>query len=261
MFWQYRCGSLLVGALAADRRLAQLLPVEVGLGRVERAAGAAHHLVVLRHQGRDLRLVRARQYLVQRLGTGRLVVVGQVGRLERGAPEDRVEELVEQAVVTGAEQQRRPGHVARVRRGVLRGLAGERVEQVLGGHVVGRRLVGRHLEVPRDRARPARADVAAGRDDPVGGARGRHLEQARPLGLLAPRRRSRSRCRTTPARRATPPGRSRSRPAASAVGVAPTGNRSRPLNPKSIVTTALAGIGGIVGFTAGRVPWVITSGS
>ena len=48
---------------------------------------------------------------------------------------------------------------------------------------------------------------------------------------------------------------------ASAVGVAPTGNRSLPLNPKSIVTTALAGIGGIVGFTAGRVPWVTTSGS
>ena len=34
---------------------------------------------------------------------------------------------------------------------------------------------------------------------------------------------------------------------ASVVGVAPTGNRSLPLNPKSIVTTAFAGIAGTVG--------------
>jgi hypothetical protein len=45
------------------------------------------------------------------------------------------------------------------------------------------------------------------------------------------------------------------------VAVAPTGNRSLPLNPKSIVTIAFGGIAGIVGFTAGRVPRVTTSGS
>ena len=50
-------------------------------------------------------------------------------------------------------------------------------------------------------------------------------------------------------------------PCLSAVGVAPTWNRSVPLNPKSIVTIASAGMFGTEGATAGVVPWVITSGS
>jgi hypothetical protein len=45
------------------------------------------------------------------------------------------------------------------------------------------------------------------------------------------------------------------------VGVAPTWNRSVPLNPKSIVTIALAGRSGTAGATAGVVPLVMTSGS
>ena len=48
---------------------------------------------------------------------------------------------------------------------------------------------------------------------------------------------------------------------ASVVGVAPTWNKSLPLNPKSIVTTAFAGILGTEGRTAGLVPCVTTSGS
>ena len=44
-------------------------------------------------------------------------------------------------------------------------------------------------------------------------------------------------------------------------GVAPTWNRSVPLNPKSIVTIASAGISGTDGCTAGVVPCVMTSGS
>src|SRR5581483_11998843 len=46
----------------------------------------------------------------------------------------------------------------------------------------------------------------------------------------------------------------------SALGVAPTRNRSVPLNPKSIVTTACLGSFGTTGGTAGVVPWVMTSG-
>jgi hypothetical protein len=37
--------------------------------------------------------------------------------------------------------------------------------------------------------------------------------------------------------------------------------RSVPLNPKSIVTTALRGRVGTTGAAAGVVPWVMTSGS
>ena len=51
---------------------------------------------------------------------------------------------------------------------------------------------------------------------------------------------------------------------ASVVGVAPTWTRSVPLNPKSIVTTASAGITGGLSFmpgVSGLVPCVITSGS
>ena len=49
-------------------------------------------------------------------------------------------------------------------------------------------------------------------------------------------------------------------PCASALGVAPTWNRSVPLNPKSMVTIASAGSFGTTGATAGVVPWVMTSG-
>ena len=50
-------------------------------------------------------------------------------------------------------------------------------------------------------------------------------------------------------------------PCLSAAGVAPTWNRSVPLNPKSTVTIASAGMAGTKGCTAGVVPFVITSGS
>jgi hypothetical protein len=50
-------------------------------------------------------------------------------------------------------------------------------------------------------------------------------------------------------------------PCLSALAVAPTWNRSVPLNPKSTVTTASAGRAGTEGCTAGVVPLVITSGS
>ena len=50
-------------------------------------------------------------------------------------------------------------------------------------------------------------------------------------------------------------------PCLSASAVAPTWNRSVPLNPKSTVTTAPAGMSGTRGCTAGVVPFVITSGS
>ena len=49
-------------------------------------------------------------------------------------------------------------------------------------------------------------------------------------------------------------------PCASALGVAPTWNRSVPLNPKSMVTIACRGSFGTTGATAGVVPWVMTSG-
>ena len=49
-------------------------------------------------------------------------------------------------------------------------------------------------------------------------------------------------------------------PSVRAFAVAPTWVRSVPLNPKSIVTTALAGSLGTVGATAGVVPRVMTSG-
>src|SRR5262249_34184200 len=51
---------------------------------------------------------------------------------------------------------------------------------------------------------------------------------------------------------------------ASVVGVAPSWTKSLPLNPKSIVTTASAGIAGGLSFmpgVSGLVPLVITSGS
>jgi len=57
------------------------------------AAEVEHHAVVLGHQGRVLRLVPGREQLIQRLGCGRRAVVAQVGRLERGAAERRVEEV------------------------------------------------------------------------------------------------------------------------------------------------------------------------
>ena len=50
-------------------------------------------------------------------------------------------------------------------------------------------------------------------------------------------------------------------PFLSAFAVAPTWNRSVPLNPKSIVTTAPRGSVGTTGATAGVVPLVMTSGS
>ncbi len=49
-------------------------------------------------------------------------------------------------------------------------------------------------------------------------------------------------------------------PCCSALAVAPTWNRSVPLNPKSMVTIAFGGSVGTVGATAGVVPWVTTSG-
>src|SRR3984957_7802761 len=50
-------------------------------------------------------------------------------------------------------------------------------------------------------------------------------------------------------------------PFLSAFAVAPTWNRSVPLNPKSIVTIAPFGSFGTTGATAGVVPFVMTSGS
>ena len=231
-----------------DRRLADLGPVQIGLRHAEHVVDQ-DHLVVLRHQGDRVPLAAGRRQFVQGLRSARRARVGQVRLLERRAADGRVQERIQQRVVTAVVDRRGPGQRRLVGRVVLRGLP-VGGEQVLRGHVVTLVLVDHGEAARRGAGLPGLGRETRGRDlqpaFPRGAERG--PEEAGPVAE-----------RHLPEDRARRP--STQRPWASASGVAPTWVRLVPLNPKSMVTMASRGSWGSTGAAAGVLPCVITSGS
>ena len=144
-----------------DGRLAEVLPVQVGLRHTERVVDQ-HHLIVLRHEGDGRRLVLRGDLIEGLRGAGPPPV-------DRSGASNGVQPIVGSRKESSSRLSLpltigRAGQGGLVGRVVLRGLA-VGGQQVCRGHVVAGVLVN-HIEVARGQARLARL-----RGEPVAGWR------------------------------------------------------------------------------------------